>query len=130
MDQIKQETFQLSQPTPKPNSSLPIPVIDLSSSDSDSSDSDSSSDDTTEINTKRFRASSKGLPPKKKKKLSDVVLPKGFLDPLPHKLPPKENGDSSKNDGSGSKGCKQFWKAGDFEGVKNADWDSYTGNVM
>ncbi|KAJ8435668.1 hypothetical protein Cgig2_014249 [Carnegiea gigantea] len=44
---------------------------------------------------------------------SSVVLPPGFLDPLPQ---PPATGQA----------CKQFWKAGDYEGFPYGNWDSLT----
>ncbi|KAM7471545.1 hypothetical protein LguiA_009728 [Lonicera macranthoides] len=132
---IKQETIEHSQPSkvnPTTEPSHPVPVIDLSSSDSDSYSSSSSSseedDDVVRVNGKRSRVSNDGVPSKnktkKKKKMSDlsVVLPAGFLDPLPAKVPPAANVDGI---GIGG-GCKQFWKAGDFEGTTGGNWDMST----
>lgn len=151
---VKQETIEHSQPSkanPRTEPSHPVPVIDLSSSDSDSYSSSSSSssstdedDDFVRVNGKRSRVSNDGVPSKnnnkKKKKLSDlsVVLPAGFLDPLPAKVPPAALETQSAANvngigiGGGGEGCKQFWKAGDFEGTTGGDWDMSTGkcNVM
>ncbi|PHT87708.1 hypothetical protein T459_09814 [Capsicum annuum] len=88
--------------------------IDLSSSDDSDSDSDSGTG----------TGNGSNRPKKKRKSAQDVnfALPLGFLDPLP---PPKEpplqlpapptNG-SNIDLGSSVSSCKQFWKAGDYEG--------------
>ncbi|KAA8540660.1 hypothetical protein F0562_024421 [Nyssa sinensis] len=140
--QVKQELIEHSETIKKPEASGPISVIDLSSSDYDSDDSFSSSDeDVLGINGKRSRVPNgvDGGSSKKKKKLSElgVVLPVGFLDPLPREeaaLPPvvpspqstpNVNGNASANFQS----CKQFWKAGDYEGAPGGVWDNSSGGM-
>ncbi|XP_076948266.1 protein MICRORCHIDIA 7-like [Bidens hawaiensis] len=66
------------------------PVIDL----------DCSSDEEDSFNQKRSRVS------------DDLVLPAGFLDPLP----PKPS-------------CRNFWKAGDFDEGSDANWDTSPGGM-
>lgn len=100
----------------------PVSVVDLSSSDSDSNDSSSSDDD---------------VPSKKKKRRLDsegVVLPAGFLDPLPPKAAPlpvaeEAQGSANAKDIMSVHCCKQFWKSGDFEGLTGGDWDTSSGNI-
>jgi len=83
------------------------------------SDSDSDAD---AIYDKRTRDSAVGGgSPAKKQNVdgnspSSVVLPPGFLDPLPQ---PPATGQA----------CKQFWKAGDYEGFPYGNWDSLTGLI-
>ena len=80
----------------------------------------------------------------RKRKVDDMglIVPLGFLSPLPPAAPPglpeprpqlpqpevqavsrpsKVNGDVSVQAGQS---CKQFWKAGDYEGASRVDWDS------
>ncbi|TMW97558.1 hypothetical protein EJD97_005322 [Solanum chilense] len=114
---IKQEILEgFTKKPPEKSSPAPQSVfIDLSSSDD--SDSDSGSDSGS------ISGSGSNRPKKKRKSVQDVnfALPLGFLDPLP---PPKEpplplpappNGSNTDLGVSGSS-CKQFWKAGDYEG--------------
>ncbi|KAM7472972.1 hypothetical protein LguiA_011155 [Lonicera macranthoides] len=89
------------------------------------------------VNGKRSRVLNDGVP-SKKKKLSDLsaVLPAGFLDPLPVKVPPAASDTQPAANvngigiGGGGKGCKQFWKARDFEGTTGGDWDMSTGKQL
>ncbi|KAF5817155.1 putative histidine kinase/HSP90-like ATPase [Helianthus annuus] len=99
-----------------------IAVIDL-----DSSDDDDSGDGIR--NGKRSRVSSgeDDVNGKRKKSGDGVVLPVGFLDPLPPK-------DATLQRASGNRvvpeqSCKQFWKAGDFEGLSTSDWTASTGGM-
>ena len=111
-------------------------MIHLSSSDSDSDDSTSSSDDdggVLAITGKRPRVSSKKRR-KKEKKDFRAALPVGFLDPLPPKnaplqllAPPKPQSASAAKANTSFDTCKQFWKAGDYEGAICGDWDTSTG---
>uniref|UniRef100_A0A7C8ZZD4 Uncharacterized protein n=1 Tax=Opuntia streptacantha TaxID=393608 RepID=A0A7C8ZZD4_OPUST len=92
---------------------LPEELIELSDSDSDA--------DADAISAKRTRDSfvNGGFPAKKQNVdgngASPVVFPPGFLDPLPQ--PPAIG-----------QACKQFWKAGDFEGSPYRNCDSQTGS--
>lgn len=134
--EVKQENIQHSL-TPSSNTqrepTQPVSVIDLSSSDSDSDESSSSSDDDVAgVNGKRSRVSNGG-PANKRKKL-DVVLPLGFLDPLPGKSPVAKDPKLTPNVDGGEianvKSCKQFWKAGDFdEGNTGDDWETSSGGM-
>lgn len=104
-------------------SKKPPPVIHLdSSSSSSSSGSDQGSEDES-VSGENVTA---------KKRRLDVVLPVGFLDPLPPLAvapPPTETPrESGLEVASSSQGCKQFWKAGDYEGAPCGDWDSSSGN--
>lgn len=112
-----------------------IPLIDLSSSSESESSSDSeleSDEDDNEGNDGVGRAGNASGPPKKKrKKLGDigVLLPVGFLRPLP----PPELQREAPNDKAvsvGSLSCKQFWKAGDDDGAPSGDWDFSSGNFF
>ncbi|KAL2459613.1 protein MICRORCHIDIA 7-like [Forsythia ovata] len=61
------------------------------------------------------------------------VLPVGFLDPLPGKEQVSRESEAAlalpapprRNDVVVS-GCKQFWKAGDYDGAPSGDWESTT----
>lgn len=84
--------------------------------------------------------------PRRKKPRVESVLPLGFLDPLPpheralinsqiQTLSSSASHPTSTTDsGSGNKqfpllqSCKQFWKAGDYEGTICAAPPSYSGN--
>ncbi|KAF8408455.1 hypothetical protein HHK36_007608 [Tetracentron sinense] len=131
---VKQETIDMGEFPEKnrlPEVMKPVSVIDLSSSDSDSDDSDF--DSAIEPFGKRSRGWN-GLNGDswKKQKLDDlgVVLPLGFLDPLPPvealSLPePLPHSQSTVV----VKGCKQFWKAGDYDGGPRVDSALYTGGM-
>ncbi|GFZ03920.1 histidine kinase-, DNA gyrase B-, and HSP90-like ATPase family protein [Actinidia rufa] len=160
---VKQEIVERLK-TPEANRkkepSRPISVIDLSSSSSSSSSSDSDdSDDSSSssdgggsvlgTNGKRSRVSSwtgGGLSNKMRKTMEElaVVLPLGFLDPLPPKnaasplpllLPavsrPQPANGKANLDGSANFGSsKQFWKAGDYDGEPHGDWDTSAGVII
>ncbi|KAF5730974.1 putative zinc finger protein [Tripterygium wilfordii] len=113
---------------PKQNGSSDATVIVVSSSDSDSvSDSDNSDGE-----GRGAIVSSNGVgvegPASKKRNLGDlgVELPVGFLAPLP----PVER-QSTANAGLAVIGqsCKQFWKAGDYEGAPSGDWEFGSGGI-
>ncbi|KAI3512788.1 hypothetical protein L1887_20107 [Cichorium endivia] len=103
------------------------PVIDL-----DSSDDDSSSSGDGISNGKRSRVL-KGVDEvhsnKRKKSADGVILPVGFLDPLPPKEAALPNAKGEPV--SSERTCKQFWKAGDFEGGSGGcrDAPSVTGGL-
>ncbi|KAI3737445.1 hypothetical protein L2E82_27448 [Cichorium intybus] len=103
------------------------PVIDL-----DSSDDDSSSSGHGISNGKRSRVL-KGVDEvhsnKRKKSADGVILPVGFLDPLPPKEAALPNAKGEPV--SSERTCKQFWKAGDFEGGSGGcrDAPSVTGGL-
>ncbi|KAF8005828.1 hypothetical protein BT93_K0187 [Corymbia citriodora subsp. variegata] len=88
--------------------------IDLS--DSSSSSSDESDDEG----------------PSKKRKLG-VVIPEGFLQPLPPLPPPPPTPaapePAARQLSQAGASAKQFWKAGDYEGCPGGDWDSYSGGI-
>ncbi|XP_024976777.1 protein MICRORCHIDIA 7-like [Cynara cardunculus var. scolymus] len=103
-----------------------VAVIDL-----DSSDDDSSTSGNGVSNGKRFRVSNDGVGAeghgeKRKKSSEGVVLPAGFLDPLPPK-----NVASRGANGTGvlAQGCKQFWKAGDFNQGVGGNWETSSGGM-
>ncbi|KAJ8772487.1 hypothetical protein K2173_027664 [Erythroxylum novogranatense] len=101
-------------------------VIELSDSScsSSSSDSDSDADEIVGGFFDEDSFSGEGGSKKKRRKLDElgVVLPAGFLAPLP---PPLENGSVSLVGQS----CKQFWKAGDYEGAPSGDWGLHSGGM-
>jgi len=131
------------------NSQVPIPdsVIELSSSDSDS-DSDVDLDLGSVVAT---AVQNTAESPSKKRKVNDkggAILPAGFLSPLaPSPSPastPVNNGvlglpapdwasTSNRVNKSVSfslKGCKQFWKAGDYDGSPARAFESSSGNFF
>ncbi|KAJ0751035.1 hypothetical protein HanLR1_Chr05g0188631 [Helianthus annuus] len=77
-----------SSESTKPTNNSEAPVIDLDSSDDENM----------------------------KKGGDDVVLPGGFLDPLPPKYVAQK--------------CKNFWKAGDFEQGYDGNWDTLSGELQ
>ncbi|KAM7480181.1 hypothetical protein LguiA_028394 [Lonicera macranthoides] len=120
---MKEEALECSKSISKNRRSEPlepVSVVDLSSS-SDSDDSCSSEDD--------------DVPSKKKKKRrldsEGVVLPAGFLDPLPSKVAslPVAEGSANAMDMTTVQSCKQFWKSGDFQGRTGGDWDTSSGGM-
>ncbi|KAL6280855.1 hypothetical protein ACE6H2_017736 [Prunus campanulata] len=138
---VKQELLETSNvphPTGKPNgvTSKVVPppgwVIDLSTSSSSSSSSgESDSDDSDDVG-----GVSGGLAKKRKLDGMGVVLPVGFLSPLPPEgvapmLPgPEAAVTRVENTGVVSQpSCKQFWKAGDYEGAPCGNWDSTAGGM-
>ncbi|KAM0044386.1 putative histidine kinase/HSP90-like ATPase superfamily, morc, S5 domain 2 [Helianthus debilis subsp. tardiflorus] len=97
----------------KRNSVSSPPVIDL-----DSSDNDSSTSGNRFSNSKKARVSNNE---NRKKSGDDVVLPAGFLDPLP----PKEAAPVPRVANEAvAPSCRNFWKAGDFDEVSDGDWDT------
>ncbi|WCJ36307.1 Histidine kinase- DNA gyrase B- and HSP90-like ATPase family protein [Euphorbia peplus] len=119
---VKQELVDNFQPTQA--NGTPIPkgppvLIDIDSSSSSSSDSDSDNG-----NAGGARVSNTSS---KKRKLDElgVVLPLGFLAPLP-KVPTNGNGNGNVSVATRS---KQFWKAGDYEGSPCSDWDLSLGGM-
>ncbi|XP_042486857.1 protein MICRORCHIDIA 7-like isoform X2 [Macadamia integrifolia] len=129
---VKQEIFETGElPAERrsENLSKPVSVIELSSSYSDSSDSDDSDDaSTVGPDGKRSRVSN-GDGRRFKKQKMGVVLPLGFLDPLPPEdealpLPSPsplplslQRPTPQAQSGASVQGCKQFWKAGDYDGA-------------
>ncbi|KAK9120153.1 hypothetical protein Scep_018246 [Stephania cephalantha] len=104
------------------------PLIDLSSSDSDLDDSDDSDEDDPST-TKKKRRRLDGL---------GIVLPLGFLDPLPppeplnRVAPPPLNRVAPPRKSPSLEvfqGCKQFWKAGDFDDGPSVDSSSFSSTV-
>nr|DAD34167.1 TPA_asm: hypothetical protein HUJ06_004807 [Nelumbo nucifera] len=107
------EAGELTMGTAPPKASVSNPdVIELSSSGSD----DDSDDDSVLV--KRSRDSNGVDGDSSKKQKFDVVLPLGFLDPLPPEepVPMRETVTPPQPQGVASS-CKQFWKAGDYEGA-------------
>lgn len=132
---MKQEIIErpiLSETGGKAQASEPHSVIELSSSDSDSNDSDH--DDGIVNGGERSRVSSRvegGLVKKRRLDELGIVLPDGFLDPLPPeellRLPPPPSGNHS---AVIVQSCKQFWKAGDYDGAPSCDWNAYSGSII
>ncbi|KAH0691621.1 hypothetical protein KY289_018979 [Solanum tuberosum] len=136
---IKQEILDdnrgfTKKPTEKSSPAPQSVFIDLSSSDDSDSDSDSGSGSDSDSGIISGNGSNR--PKKKRKSVQDVnfALPLGFLDPLP---PPKEpplqlpappNGSNRDLSVSGSN-CKQFWKAGDYEGSPSASSRLKSGGI-
>nr|XP_043640154.1 protein MICRORCHIDIA 7-like [Erigeron canadensis] len=100
----------------KPGSNTPVAVVDL---DTAGSDSDSEK-------TESFCPGDNYGSNKRQKNGNNVVLPDGFLDPLP---PKNKNVDTGSDPGRVKvKGCnKQFWKAGDFELGSGGNWETSSG---
>ncbi|PIA50983.1 hypothetical protein AQUCO_01100064v1, partial [Aquilegia coerulea] len=125
----------------------PICVIELSDSDSESSSSssedDSEEDNENSGNGKRSRVINGGDLSKKKKKKKQrfdnlgIVLPLGFLDPLPPPPPLVEEEEEVRlplpepvrSSSFVIQSCKQFWKAGDYEDSSPVDAASSTSTV-
>ncbi|XP_065872876.1 protein MICRORCHIDIA 7 [Euphorbia lathyris] len=136
---VKQELLD-NQPT-QGNDTIakgPAVLIDLSSSSSSSSsESDSDNEDNGNAGGFRVSSTSHGLS-KKKRKLDElgVVLPVGFLAPLPPSAASVSASAAVANSHSKGNGdvslagrSKQFWKAGDYEGSPCSDWDLSLGGM-
>lgn len=99
----------------------PLPVIELSDSDSDSDDNNDT------VSRKRARVSTV-----RQLKELGVVVPTGFLQALPAAadmaLTRRQSAATLAE--SWQTSCKQFWKAGDYEGGSGGDWDSSSGNTL
>jgi hypothetical protein len=140
---VKEEAFDIPTEPLRRNrrnsGSRPPPdsVIELSSSSS-SSDSDSDGDLESIVASVAQTVES----PSKKRKVNDkgAILPAGFLSPLPPPAPshnavlslPAPDWASSANRNNRSvsfqlKGCKQFWKAGDYDGTPSGGFESSSG---
>lgn len=156
---VKEETLELAESQlqsrkPRLDVSNPVAVIDLSSSSSSGGrDSDDEDDDDDGVGStrkrSRFSDDGRGGPPSKKSKPIDYVLPAGFLDPLPpdeplplpepettqvYRLPLPEAETAlvsclSLRRKGGDQTCKQFWKAGDYEGNPTPDSPAAPGNL-
>ncbi|XP_058103032.1 protein MICRORCHIDIA 7-like isoform X2 [Magnolia sinica] len=120
---VKQEIIEWPSQNPPSDGSKHVAVIDLSSSSD--SDSDSDSDEEFPPSAKRPRVSSDEEEGEsssiKKPKPDDLrfVLPLGFLDPLPPEDPtplPPPQAPPQLRPKVAIRTCKQFWKAGDYEG--------------
>jgi hypothetical protein len=99
----------------------PLSVIELSDSDSDSDDNNDT------VSRKRARVS-KGRVLKE----SGAVVPTGFLQALPAAADmalTRRQSDATLAS-SWQSSCKQFWKAGDYEGSSRSDWDSSSGSPL
>ena len=159
---IKQEVLEATQSLPEKRKGqgsgvVSGAVIELSSSSSSSSSSDSDSDNDlnslignvvsqAETNTDGVSVGvNGGMSRKRKADDMGLIVPLGFLSPLPPEAPPglpvprpmpemqaasrpsKVNGDASVRAGQS---CKQFWKAGDYEGASRRDWESSSGMLI
>ncbi|GAB4845779.1 Protein MICRORCHIDIA 4 [Ancistrocladus abbreviatus] len=126
-----------------PEPSEPVNVINLSSNSSggggssSSSDSDDSDSDDA-VSRKRLRVSSAngGASSSEKQKQDhrpEIVLPVGFLEPIVREvvqpLPQPGTSSNAAQKGKSVQACKQFWKAGDYEGAPAGGWDSSTGGM-
>ncbi|CAA2960789.1 Hypothetical predicted protein [Olea europaea subsp. europaea] len=145
--QVKQEIIELSRKIKSRtnDSQTPACIVNLSSSDSESdsdSDSDALSDnDIAGIFNKRPRESRGEIYGNKKKKNKrgkdlSFVLPVGFLDPLPAKEPVSRDSEAvltlpapPQRNAVIVSGCKQFWKAGNYDETPSGDWESATGGM-
>lgn len=146
--QVKQEIIELSRKIKSKtnDSQTPACIVNLSSSDSESdsdSDSDALSDnDIAGIFNKRPRESRGEIYGNKKKKNKrgkdlSFVLPVGFLDPLPAKEPVSRDSEAvltlpapPQRNAVIVSGCKQFWKAGNYDETPSGDWESATGKFL
>lgn len=130
---VKREILEtcLTTAEPKQNDSVSnklVPFIELSSSSESNSGSDSD-----DVNEDAEGAGDKSGRPNKRRKMPqdlEVVLPVGFLEPLPapERLPGAAGNDKAVSVGLQS--CKQFWKAGDYEGAPSGGWEFSTGNFI
>lgn len=118
----------LSAPEPPRRTSEPPAVIDLSSSDSDSEAEEDGGGGARGSGSPN--GSDDGGPFKKLRTEGGLAaaLPLGFLDPLPLDIPPPlplplplPVARSPPPPATGFHGCKQFWKAGDYEESPIAD---------
>ncbi|KAH9705504.1 protein MICRORCHIDIA 4 [Citrus sinensis] len=129
---VKREILEtcLTTAEPKQNDSVSnklVPFIELSSSSESNSGSDSD-----DVNEDAEGAGDKSGRPNKRRKMPqdlEVVLPVGFLEPLPapERLPGAAGNDKAVSVGLQS--CKQFWKAGDYEGAPSGGWEFSTGGM-
>lgn len=130
-DNVKREILETSDAhQTKQNNGVSNQLVQfIEVSSSSGSDSGSNSDDDNE--DVEGPGSTSGPPTKRMKMLDDlgVVLPVGFLEPLPalerYPVATREKAVSV-----GLENCKQFWKAGDYEGAPSGDWDFSTGNLL
>ncbi|KAK1435724.1 hypothetical protein QVD17_01491 [Tagetes erecta] len=109
------EPFRVKQETPestKRKNILHSPLVHLAASDNNSS---------TSATDKRPRVSFDDI-----KSRNDVVLPPGFLDPLPPKDLQSRVVDQT---GAKPQSCKNFWKAGDFDEVADGNWETCSGGM-
>lgn len=132
MKQEIEDMFQRMRERTTATAAPPSPgdVITLSDSDSD----DGGGEEDEEVPVKRTRDTPNGGPSAKKQKFdnSQPSFPPGFLDPIPPlpdsavltatplalAVPP-----------SSVQNCKQFWKAGDYEGAPSSRWEANTGGM-
>ncbi|KAL5791544.1 hypothetical protein ACOSP7_000138 [Xanthoceras sorbifolium] len=142
-EDVKQKILEaLAQNPPKRNdnvSKASVSVIELSSSSSSSDSSSSSSsesdsgDDGKKGAVKRGRDTNGSSEKRKRKRKKpdnfEVVLPVGFLDPLTVQEPQREVVTNTASSVAGLQSCKQFWKAGDYEGAPSGDWDFSSGGM-
>ncbi|XVF49568.1 hypothetical protein PTKIN_Ptkin04bG0022900 [Pterospermum kingtungense] len=151
---VKQEMMEtLSEHRRDPNgvlTEIPASVIELSSSSSDSDSSDDSDDPDEGDNVNGAVLGEDGpegrVSKKRKVNGGDFVLPLGFLAPLPPDEPApiplatdlvdvdvpatvELMEPVASRSLSSSVLCKQFWKAGDYDGPPSTDWDSSQGGI-
>ncbi|KAI3773542.1 hypothetical protein L1987_48072 [Smallanthus sonchifolius] len=128
--EIKQEHIEVfngsNTNNAKTKDASDIQVIELDTSEDD--DSSSSGDKISNGKRSRVLTGGNEVHRNKRKKPDDgVVLPVGFLDPLPSKDATlrREEG----NRVSPERRCKQFWKSGDFDGCSAGDWSASSGGM-
>eukprot|EP01018_Ginkgo_biloba_P017102 Gb_26631 [translate_table: standard] len=133
---VKQENIEGSEALPrrKPDfDSMGIPVVDLSSSSSSENDGEEHISGLSWLpQVKRSRPADEftsmqasGGSAQKRSRGEDggIVLPAGFLEPLPPERTPQRRENYSPlvvNKSANTATCKQFWKAGDYEGDSTA----------
>uniref|UniRef100_A0A7N1A084 Morc S5 domain-containing protein n=1 Tax=Kalanchoe fedtschenkoi TaxID=63787 RepID=A0A7N1A084_KALFE len=145
MATVKEEPAEV-QRLPSSSTTLTLPIIDICSSDSDSDDEEARAylnqllrqEEEKKERAKRLRVSADAAKETEAKRprlgLDGVGVSMGSLPPLPPPPPvlavELREEESVSASGSGvlnriSGGCKQFWKAGDYEGAPGAgDWNT------
>ncbi|KAF8054624.1 hypothetical protein N665_1322s0008 [Sinapis alba] len=135
-NEVKQET--LPPYIPREDT---VTLIDLCSSDGSDVEEERRYNSVNPVGSKRGRdSSSSALDRNNVKKVTvegelAVVLPEGFDQSTPppvnltHTFPPDPCNNVFSNVSSGGRvgSCKQFWKAGDYEGAPGGNWDLSSG---
>lgn len=132
---VKQELEKTTNAVEAPRagnvSEWPSSVIDLgTSSSSSSSSSDSDSGDDNDVVSALDR---RGLMKKRKLNEPGPIVPVEFLQPISQKVQPRHEVVHTRREMSAnliSQNCKQFWKAGDYEGAPYGDRSSSLGNLI
>ncbi|KAJ8752612.1 hypothetical protein K2173_005501 [Erythroxylum novogranatense] len=131
---VKEEILEASE-TPAPNNAkVSVDVIELSDNSSTSSSSESDSDD--EILDGGFFEGGSFTGDGGSRRKSDefgVAFPVGFLAPLPPEAAaeviPLATSAANGSVSVATQSCKQFWKAGDYEGAPSGDWVLNSGGM-